>query len=222
MKKASIFLTSMAAIALLFSCGSESSSDDMDTPDPITSLSGSKTTLNFPDTEILTTSELKVTIENDGNQDVKDITLSTTKFQFETSSLSFDITAGNSKEITVTFKPTEAINYTDNLLVKANNETLVEITLSGKGTAPATPGKVTFTKDIKPLIENKCGSCHTSGPNRLYNVYTTASNRIDNIINRINRNATGDNELMPQGGPKLSPTELALFQQWVTDGKLEN
>ncbi|MDO3693851.1 hypothetical protein QVZ41_03185 [Wenyingzhuangia sp. chi5] len=84
-----------------------------------------------------------------------------------------------------------------------------------------TSGKVTFTKDILPLIQSKCSSCHVSGGSESnYTVYNTARNSASTIVNRINR-TQGSGGFMPEGRSKLSTAELALFDQWITDGKLE-
>lgn len=81
--------------------------------------------------------------------------------------------------------------------------------------------KITFTTDIAPLIQSKCSSCHVSGGSQEdYTVYNNAKNKASTIINRINR-SQGSGGFMPQNGIKLSATELAKFDQWITDGKLE-
>lgn len=75
---------------------------------------------------------------------------------------------------------------------------------------------VTFNADIKPLITANCGSCHSS-----FTTYQTAKNNIDKILDRIQR-AAGSSGAMPQGGPKLSQSDIDKFIKWNTDGLLEN
>jgi hypothetical protein len=83
--------------------------------------------------------------------------------------------------------------------------------------------KVTYTANIKPLLTTSCAPCHLAGggnPNKWDN-YATTKSKISGIINRVSResNAAG---FMPQGGSKLSAENIALLNQWVTDGLLEN
>ncbi len=83
-----------------------------------------------------------------------------------------------------------------------------------------TTAKITFTKDILPIIKSKCNNCHTGGNETNYTSFTASKNRIDNIIDRINREQ-GDPSFMPRNRTKLSTSDLAKFSQWVTDGLLE-
>ena len=83
--------------------------------------------------------------------------------------------------------------------------------------------KTTYTKDIKPLLLAKCAPCHLVGgsnPNK-WDDFATAKNKIDVIIDRVNREqgATG---FMPRNGTKLAAAELALIAKWKADGLLEN
>ena len=81
------------------------------------------------------------------------------------------------------------------------------------------PEIVKYTINIKPIMEAKCNSCHNTG-NSNYSNYTLAKNNISIILNRIQRE-NGDNQLMPQGGPKLSQADINLFLKWNSDGLLE-
>lgn len=78
---------------------------------------------------------------------------------------------------------------------------------------------VTYNKDVKPIIEANCVSCHSPGVQSLTN-YNEVKNNIDNIINRINR-PNGDPLKMPQGG-SLSPTQINIITKWKADGLTEN
>lgn len=81
--------------------------------------------------------------------------------------------------------------------------------------------KLTFTNDISPIIINKCGTCHLSGGGETnYSIYTLAKNNATTIQNRINLTQSS-NGFMPQGRNKLSTSDLAKFNQWIADGKLE-
>jgi hypothetical protein len=68
---------------------------------------------------------------------------------------------------------------------------------------------------VKAFVQEKCRSCHTSGPQPIFTNFTTARTNIANIISRT---ASGN---MPQGGPALSAQEVDLFRQWQADGLLE-
>lgn len=79
--------------------------------------------------------------------------------------------------------------------------------------------QVTYTKDVKPIIDANCVSCHSPGAQALTN-YNQVKNNIDNIIDRIGR-PNGDPLKMPQGG-SLSPSQINIITKWKTDGLLEN
>lgn len=77
---------------------------------------------------------------------------------------------------------------------------------------------VTFTNDIKPLVEIKCTPCHVDGgtkPN--WTVYETAKANASLIVTRT---ANGS---MPLNGANggLSQEQKDLFAQWLADGTLE-
>lgn len=83
--------------------------------------------------------------------------------------------------------------------------------------------KTTYNKDIKPILVAKCSPCHLAGganPNK-WDDFTTSKNKIDFIINRVNREA-GAAGFMPLNGTKLPAAELALIAKWKADGLLEN
>lgn len=83
--------------------------------------------------------------------------------------------------------------------------------------------KVTYNKDIKPIFVAKCSPCHLAGganPNK-WEDFTTVKNKIDVIIDRVNREATATG-FMPRNGTKLPADQLALIAKWKTDGLLEN
>jgi len=79
---------------------------------------------------------------------------------------------------------------------------------------------ISFDSNILPLIESKCGSCHTGGSRTNYTVYNNSKNNINSILNRIQRveNSPG---FMPASGSKLSDNDIAKFQKWLDDGLLK-
>jgi hypothetical protein len=85
---------------------------------------------------------------------------------------------------------------------------------------PKTVGeKVTFDDDIKPLIDDKCISCHKAID---LDEYGAAKGYADEIISRIQPLAP-DTRRMPQ--PPRDPLldkEVSLFEQWKKDGLLKD
>ncbi|GAB0155428.1 hypothetical protein CHRYSEOSP005_06890 [Chryseobacterium sp. Alg-005] len=79
--------------------------------------------------------------------------------------------------------------------------------------------KVTYNKDVKPIVEANCVGCHSPGPQALTN-YDQVKQNIDNILDRIQR-PNGDPGKMPQGGA-LSQTQINIFIKWKADGLVEN
>ncbi len=79
--------------------------------------------------------------------------------------------------------------------------------------------QVTYNKDVKPIIEANCVSCHSPGALALTD-YNQVKNNIDNIIDRISR-PNGDPAKMPQGG-SLSPVQINIITKWKTTGLTEN
>lgn len=79
--------------------------------------------------------------------------------------------------------------------------------------------QVTYTKDVKPIIEANCIGCHSPGAQALTN-YDQVKNNIDNILDRIGR-PNGDPLKMPQGG-SLSPSQINIFTKWKAEGLVEN
>ena len=83
--------------------------------------------------------------------------------------------------------------------------------------------KVTYTKDAKPIFVASCAPCHLAGganPNK-WDDYTQAKNKIDAILDRVNREATATG-FMPKGGAKLPAATISTLTKWKTDGLLEN
>lgn len=100
------------------------------------------------------------------------------------------------------------------LLIACESRTYEEIS----DNTPITE-EVTYNKDVKPIIDANCVSCHSPGAQALTN-YMEVKNNIDNIIDRISR-PNGDPLKMPQGG-SLSPTQINIITKWKADGLSEN
>ncbi|WGD34951.1 hypothetical protein [Olleya sp. YS] len=93
-------------------------------------------------------------------------------------------------------------------------------------TTPIPEGqKVTYTADIKSIMDNNCTSCHSNppvngAPNSLM-TFQDVSNQANTVLNRISLQS-GEGGAMPLGAPRLPQASIDLFQQWIDDGLLEN
>ncbi len=83
--------------------------------------------------------------------------------------------------------------------------------------------KVTYIDDAKPIFVASCAPCHVTGgthPSK-FDDFTNAKNKIDVILDRINRDATAAG-FMPINGTKLPAATITTLTRWKTDGLLEN
>lgn len=83
---------------------------------------------------------------------------------------------------------------------------------------------VTFDKNIKPIIINKCVSCHnsTGGPGNgdfQTDTYTGIKQKVDNGAFKNRVVILHD---MPQGGPPLPQNEIDLINCWLDAGAPNN
>lgn len=86
-----------------------------------------------------------------------------------------------------------------------------------------TPSAVTYEDDIKSIINGNCIACHgdprQNGAPTTYTTYTQVKNAVDNIINRVK----GVGSIMPPSPRSpLTAAQIALIEQWKTDGLLED
>ena len=77
--------------------------------------------------------------------------------------------------------------------------------------------KAYYTENVAPILSLNCIGCHSGStpaaglPLDLYmSVYSAIKS--GNVLDRVNRNSSGDIELMPQYGPKLSQPNLDTLQ----------
>ena len=91
-------------------------------------------------------------------------------------------------------------------------------------TIPVT--NITYSTDIKPIIDNNCIMCHNNPPVNgapmSLLTYSAVKEAVENrnLINRVSSNDLGF--LMPLGGPRLPQNLIDLITQWESDGLLEN
>jgi len=104
---------------------------------------------------------------------------------------------------------------------------LVTGCVKDEGKLPAAPvgacDTITYTKHIKPIIENSCISCHGTPPNpgapllTNYNEVKANASKIKATV--LDANPTP--ELMPQGGPPLPQAQKSLITCWLENGMKE-
>jgi mono/diheme cytochrome c family protein len=85
------------------------------------------------------------------------------------------------------------------------------------------PDQVRYAVEVKPIVEANCIGCHSSNGSASYQPltnYDQVKSNIASILDRIQR-PSGDPQKMPKGG-SLSPTQIAIFIKWNTDGLIEN
>ena len=92
-------------------------------------------------------------------------------------------------------------------------------------TVPAvTDFSITYTNDIKPLMDRSCTPCHypETGKKKLYHTYAAVSKDIKVILNRV-KLPIEDVKYMPYRGKRqgISKEEIALIEKWVANGKPE-
>lgn len=82
---------------------------------------------------------------------------------------------------------------------------------------------INYTDDVEPILVGNCYNCHgevpTNGTSTSFFTYAEVVNFSEEISNRIN--ARGNNNSMPPGG-LLNSDIIAVIDQWIIDGLLEN
>ena len=87
-------------------------------------------------------------------------------------------------------------------------------------------GQVTYTQNVKSIIDNNCISSHAAVPRNgaptALVTYEQVQNAVQNrgLLNRISLN-TGNSLLMPQGGPRLPQSTIDIIIKWNQDGLLK-
>ena len=78
---------------------------------------------------------------------------------------------------------------------------------------------VTFERNIKKLIVEKCSPCHLQGGDRnnKWDNYTNLKTQITGVMGRV-RKTPNDPLFMPKNGTKLTEEELNLLTRWIEGG----
>ena len=90
---------------------------------------------------------------------------------------------------------------------------------------PEPVAKISYTKNVKSIIDTKCISCHQTGKSAAFRPLTTYAEvkaAVENagLLNRIQLQ-NGEQGIMPQGG-RMSQTNIDLIKKWNTDGLINN
>lgn len=102
----------------------------------------------------------------------------------------------------------------------------IETPPPGTGTPDTDPTTtISYTKNVKSIVDANCISCHSSGKSAAFRPLTTyaevkAAVENTNLLSRIQLQS-GQQGLMPQGG-RMSQTNIDLIVKWNTDGLKEN
>ena len=82
--------------------------------------------------------------------------------------------------------------------------------------------KVTYAKNVQPIIQASCSPCHIppQGRAEALHTYETAKAHIDDMITRMQK-APGDKGFMPMRHPKLPDSTIAIFTKWKEAGLAE-
>lgn len=92
---------------------------------------------------------------------------------------------------------------------------------------PTAGGGISYASQIAPLLQNKCGRCHTNNPKGGFSVASYADIRKGSESGVVFYPGKGQGsrliELiesgeMPKGGAKLNQDEIALVTQWIDQG----
>ena len=86
--------------------------------------------------------------------------------------------------------------------------------------APVT-NPVSYEKDIRPLMLERCTPCHfpDQGKKKMFDTYAATKADVNEIISRVKLNPE-DPKFMPfkSKKPGLSEKEIQLFNDWLTQG----
>ena len=91
------------------------------------------------------------------------------------------------------------------------------------GEAVVVEKKVSFSNEVKPIVDARCISCHAPGGSGIAKGdYTKfADFKAYSVSGAITTQAI-DNSFMPQGGPALSQAEKDLIKKWIDEGSNNN
>jgi hypothetical protein len=78
---------------------------------------------------------------------------------------------------------------------------------------------ISYSQDIRPILENNCNGCHDTGAGGYsFTDHTETAANASAILNSL----YGTTQLMPLGGPALPDSLIQKVQCWINQGKLNN
>ena len=86
------------------------------------------------------------------------------------------------------------------------------------------PVNVSYTNDVKPILERECVSCHSPSGNVSYIPLHTYENVVSFVPNPLLgtiKHEPGFSK-MPLGREKLPQEEIDLIEVWINEGALNN
>lgn len=91
------------------------------------------------------------------------------------------------------------------------------------GNQAAKPEAVSFSKDVAPIIVEKCGNCHVTNARGRYGIASYEALMDSGSITPNDPAASSFIEMiesgeMPKGGLEVSDGELETLKQWITQG----
>lgn len=104
------------------------------------------------------------------------------------------------------------------------------VRISSGGAASQT--EVSYTRDVQPILESRCGSCH-------FGEFTSAELHMDTYQSLMAGSENGpvivpgdsgksllakkiSTGAMPKRGPKLTPTQIQIIEDWIDAGAQDN
>lgn len=88
------------------------------------------------------------------------------------------------------------------------------------------PDPITYTDDVKAIIDNNCLNCHSDPPTNGAPIPLVTFDQVKNstengtLISRIQSQA-GQSGAMPLGAPRLPQSLIDIVVQWQADGFVE-
>lgn len=95
----------------------------------------------------------------------------------------------------------------------------------GAGTNCDTAAAVSYVKNIVPLFQQQCYSCHSGGsPSGNISMGTYAADKAIAVNGKLygSISFTSGFSPMPQGAPKMSTCQLATIKKWIDSGSPNN
>lgn len=103
------------------------------------------------------------------------------------------------------------------LLTGCTSDSISDLTLNVDNTE-----LVTYSQNIKPILDNLCVNCHGANnpaANLRLNTFENTRDAVlnQNVIQRISL-PQGNSLMMPQGGNRLPQNNINLFINWQNEG----